>query len=81
MIYAFNKKRDNDDLYQSSRPECTIFLSNNSVYVNEKTVEVAITFKNAEDKQNADAVEITLTGSNGVTFLRCDKKIYKYTKW
>ena len=70
----FSIRERYDDLYQSSRPECTIFLSNNSVYVNEKTVEVAITFKNAEDKQNADAVEITLTGSNGVTFLRCDKK-------
>lgn len=63
-----------DDLYQSSRPECRISLSNNSVYVNEKTAEIAITFRNAEDKQDADAVEITLEGSNGATFLRCDKK-------
>lgn len=70
----FSIRERYDDLYQSSRPECTIFLSNNSVYVNEKTVEVAITFRNAEDKQDADAVEITLAGSNGVTFLRCDKK-------
>lgn len=70
----FSIRERYDDLYQSSRPECTIFLSNNSVYVNEKTVEIAITFRNAEDKQDADAVEITLEGSNGVTFLRCDKK-------
>lgn len=70
----FSIRERYDDLYQSSRPECTIFLSNNSVYVNEKTVEIAIIFRNAEDKQDADAVEITLEGSNGVTFLRCDKK-------
>lgn len=70
----FSIRERYDELYQSSRPECTIFLSNNSVYVNEKTVEIAITFRNAEDKQDADAVEITLEGSNGVTFLRCDKK-------
>ncbi len=63
-----------DDLYQSSRPECEIFLSNNSVYVNEKTVEIAITVRNAEDKQNADAVTIELEGSQGAAFLRCEKR-------
>lgn len=63
-----------DDLYQSSRPECEIFLSNNSVYVNEKTVEIAITVRNAEDKQDADAVTIELEGSQGAAFLRCEKR-------
>ena len=63
-----------DDLYQSSRPECRIFLSNNSVYVNDKTAEIAITFRNSDNKQDADAVEIMLEGSSGATFLRCDKK-------
>ncbi len=63
-----------DDLYQSSRPECNIFLSNNSVYVNDKIAEIAITFRNFEDKQDADAVEIVLEGSVGATFLRCEKK-------
>ena len=63
-----------DDLYQSSIPECNIFLSNDSVYVNEKTAEIAITFSNLEDKQDADAVEIVLEGSEGASFLRCEKK-------
>jgi len=44
------------------------------VYVNERNAEIAITFKNAEDKQDADAVEITLEGSSGATFIRCEKK-------
>ena len=63
-----------DDLYQSSRPECTIFLSNNSVYVNDKVAEIAITFKNSEDKQDVEAVEINLKGSDGASFNRCEKK-------
>ena len=63
-----------NDLYKSSIPECDISLSNDSVYVNEKTVEIAITFSNLEDKQNADAVEIELEGSEGASFLRCEKK-------
>ena len=63
-----------DEVYQSSRPECDIFLSNNSVYVNEKTAKIAITFKNSPDKQDADAVEIELLGSEGATFVRCEKK-------
>lgn len=63
-----------DEVYQSSRPECDIFLSNNSVYVNERTAKIAITFKNAADKQDADAVEIELLGSEGATFVRCEKK-------
>ena len=63
-----------DDLYQSSRPECRIFLSNNSFYVNEKSAEIAITFCNADNKQDADAVEITLDGSVGASFIRCEKK-------
>lgn len=70
----FSIRERYDDLYQSSRPECSIFLSNNSVYVNDKTAEIAITFRNSEDKQDADAVEITLEGSTGAIFLRCDKK-------
>lgn len=70
----FSIRERYDDLYQSSRPECRIFLSNNSVYVNERNAEIAITFKNAEDKQDADAVEITLEGSSGATFIRCEKK-------
>lgn len=70
----FSIRERYDDLYQSSRPECSIFLSNNSVYVNDKIAEIAITFRNSEDKQDADAVEITLEGSAGATFLRCDKK-------
>lgn len=63
-----------NDLYKSSIPECYISLSNDSVYVNEKTVEIAIIFSNLEDKQNADAVEIELEGSEGASFLRCEKK-------
>ena len=63
-----------DEVYQSSRPECDIDLSNNSVYVNEKTAEIAITFRNATDKQDADAVEIELAGSEGATFIKCEKK-------
>ena len=63
-----------DELYQSSIPECNIKLSNNSVYVKEKTVEIAITFSNSEDKQDAETVKISLTGSDGATFLRCEKK-------
>ncbi|MBO4532004.1 MAG: hypothetical protein J5767_15345 [Paludibacteraceae bacterium] len=63
-----------DELYQSSRPECGIYLSNNAVYVNESKAEIAITFRNATDKQDADAVEIDLAGSEGATFIRCDKK-------
>lgn len=63
-----------DELYFSSRPECDIFLSNDSVYVNENSVEIAITFRNAEDKQDADAVEIELEGSKGASFIRCEKK-------
>lgn len=70
----FSIRERYDDLYQSSRPECNIFLSNNSVYVNDKIAEIAITFRNSEDKQDADAVEITLEGSVGAIFLRCDKK-------
>ena len=70
----FSIRERYDDLYQSSRPECRIFLSNNSVYVNDKNAEIAITFRNSEDKQDADAVEIMLEGSSGATFLRCDKK-------
>ena len=63
-----------DELYFSSCPECDIFLSNDSVYVNENSVEIAITFRNAEDKQDADAVEIELEGSKGASFIRCEKK-------
>ncbi|MBR2257288.1 MAG: hypothetical protein IJ899_08115 [Blautia sp.] len=63
-----------DELYFSSQPECDIFLSNDSVYVNENSVEIAITFKNAEDKQDADAVEIELEGSKGASFVKCEKK-------
>ena len=63
-----------DDLYQSSRPECSIFLSNKTVYVNEKLAEIAITFSNSDDKQDAEAVEITIEGSAGATFSRCEKK-------
>lgn len=63
-----------DELYFSSRPECDIFLSSDSVYVNENSVEIAITFKNAEDKQDADAVEIELEGSKGASFVKCEKK-------
>lgn len=70
----FSIRERYDDLYKSSRPECRIFLSNNSVYVNDKNAEIAITFRNSEDKQDADAVEIMLEGSSGATFLRCDKK-------
>lgn len=72
LRFSIRKRRD--DLYQSSRPECTIFLLNNSVYVDNRIVEIAITFRNSEDKQDADAVEITLTGSAGAVFLRCEKK-------
>jgi cold-shock protein, DNA-binding len=71
---SFSIRERYDDLYQSSRPECTIFLSNNSVYVNEQNAEIAITFKNSEDKQDADAVEINIKGSEGASFIRCDKK-------
>ena len=63
-----------DELYCSSSPECEIFLSNNSVYVNENTAEIGITFKNADNKQDADAVEIELNGSSGATFIRCEKQ-------
>lgn len=63
-----------DDLYLSSTPECQIYLSNDSVYVNKKTAEIAITFSNAQDKQDADAVDIELEGSDGATFVRCEKK-------
>ncbi|MCI6995403.1 MAG: hypothetical protein MR936_01095 [Eubacterium sp.] len=63
-----------DDLYLSSTPECQIYLSNDSIYVNEKTAEIAITFSNAQDKQDADAVDIELEGSDGATFVRCEKK-------
>lgn len=70
----FSIRERYDDLYQSSRPECRIFLSNNSVCVNDKTAEIYITFRNSDDKQDADAVEIMLEGSSGATFLRCDKK-------
>lgn len=63
-----------NDLYLSSSPECNILLSNESVYVNENTVEIAITFKNAENKQDADAIEIKLKGSDGATFDHCEKK-------
>ena len=71
---SFSIRERYDDLYQSSRPECSIFLSNNSVYVNEQTAEIAITFRNSDDKQDADAVEITIQGSTGAIFTRCDKK-------
>lgn len=71
---SFSIREKYDDLYQGSRPECSIFLSNNSVYVNDRVAEIAITFRNSEDKQDADAVEITLEGSVGATFFRCDKK-------
>jgi hypothetical protein len=63
-----------DELYRSSRPECEIYLSNNAVYVNEKKAEIAITFKNANNKQDADAVEIDLSGSEGTSFIKCEKK-------
>ena len=56
-----------------------IFLSNNSVYVNEQTAEIAITFRNSDDKQDADAVEITIQGSTGAIFTRCDKKFTSIT--
>lgn len=71
---CFSIRRYFDELYQSSIPECNIFLSNNSVYVNEKTAEIAITFSNSEDKQDADAVEIKLKGSEGAAFIKCKKK-------
>ncbi len=61
-------------LYYRSQPECKIALSNNSVYVNDKSVEVAITFKNQEDRQDADAVEIELIGSVGADFAKCEKQ-------
>lgn len=71
---CFSIRERFNDLYQSSRPECNIFLSNDSIYVNEKTAEIAITFSNSGDKQDADAVEISLEGSKGASFLRCEKK-------
>ena len=70
----FSIRKRYDDLYQSSGPECAIFLSNKSVYVKEKIAEIPITFRNSENKQDADDVEIILEGSNGATFLRCEKK-------
>lgn len=62
-----------DDLYNSSEPECEVFLSNESVYVDESSVEIVITFKNADNKQDADAVLIKLEGSEGSTFIKCEK--------
>ena len=61
-----------DELYLSSIPECSISLSNDKVYVKDNSVDIAITFCNASDKQNADAVEIELAGSEGADFSRCE---------
>lgn len=64
---------DFDELYRSSVPEWEIALSNDSVYVKDNTVKIAIAFRNADNKQVADAVRIELEGSAGAKFAQCEK--------
>lgn len=69
----FSIKEKLNELYLSSQPECKISLSNDSVYVKQNSVEIAISFRNAGDKQDADAVVIDLKGSDGAHFIKCEK--------
>ncbi len=69
----YSIKNQFNDLYASSQPEISVSLSSDSVYVNGKKAEVAIAFKNMENKQNADAVNIDIKGSEGASFINSEK--------
>lgn len=64
-----------NDLYQSSVPDIKISSSDDNFFANETKVQITITFKNERDKQNAESVEIQLSGSEGAKFDECVKNI------
>lgn len=62
-----------DDLYRSSSPDCSVSLSSSSVYVNGNTAQVVIACSNSDNKQNADAVNLDVSVSDGATLIKCEK--------